>query len=88
MNDRPNLDIQPEPDLPASELASLSMGLLLGSGLILGALLGALFGHFQLNNAFGWGQDIAVGAVVGLVLGGLLSSLAVKLLSSRLAKRE
>jgi|GEM_PF-2010294 len=88
MSNHQNLNVQPEPDLPPSEIASLSLGLLLGSGVILGAMLGALFGHFQLDDAFGFGQDVLVGAIGGIILGILLSVTAVKLLVARVARRE
>lgn len=88
MSTHRNLDVQPEPDLPPSEFASLSLGLLLGSGVILGAMLGALFGHFQLDDAFGLGQDVLVGAIGGIILGAILSITAVKLIVARVARRE
>ena len=88
MSQQPNLDTQPEPDLPPAELASLSLGLFLGAGLVLGTMIGALIGHFWLDDAFGWGQDVLVGAVVGAILGALLSIGGVRLLTSRIAHRK
>lgn len=87
-NSSNDLDTQPEQDIPPAQVVSLSMGLVLGSGLILGALIGALIGHFLLDNAFGFGHDIAVGALVGAAIAAIVSITTVKTLSSRVAKRN
>ncbi|MGI8406513.1 MAG: hypothetical protein ACR2OE_17420 [Thermomicrobiales bacterium] len=83
-----NLDTQPEQDVRPSKLVSLSMGLMLGSGLIMGALIGALIGHFLLDDAFGLGHDVTVGAIAGAIVGAILSITSVKVLSSRVAEKN
>lgn len=83
-----NLDTQPEQDVRPSKLVSLSMGLMLGSGLIMGALIGALTGHFLLDDAFGLGHDVTVGAIAGAIAGAILSITSVKALSARVAEKH
>lgn len=68
-----NLDVQPEPDLPPGTLVSLTMGLFLSTGLIVSAGLGAILGHHLLDNAFGLGQDIVIGAIAGALIGATLA---------------
>jgi hypothetical protein len=79
-------DTQPEIDDSPSELAALTMGLVLGAGLILGALLGSLAGHFWLDDAFGRG--ILVGAVVGAIVLASIGIAFVRLLTARVAARQ
>lgn len=85
-----DLDTQPEKDVPPSRMLSLSMGLLLGCGMILGTLLGALVGHFLLDDALGLGSehDIWVGAIAGAIIVGVIAVVSVKALSARAADRD
>lgn len=82
-----DLDTQPEVDQPSYRLLSLGMGLLLGCGLILGTLLGALVGHFLLNDAFGFDHDILYGAIAGAIIVAVIAFASVKLLSGRMESR-
>jgi len=83
-----NLDTQPEQDARPARLVSLSMGLMLGCGLIMGALVGALLVHFLLDDAFGLGHDVTIGAIAGAIVGAILSVASVKALSSRVAEKN
>src|SRR5690625_4412565 len=83
-----DLDTQPEIDQPGYRLLSLGMGLLLGCGLILGALLGGLAGHFLLDDALGATGDIVVGAIVGAIIIAILVVLGIRTLSTRMATRS
>jgi hypothetical protein len=82
-----DLDTQPEVDQPPYRLLSLSVGLLIGCGLILGALLGGLAGHFLLNDAFGFDHDILYGAIAGAIIVAIIAVASVKLLSGRMESR-
>lgn len=84
------LDIQPEQDLPKSNLLFQTVGLFAGCGLILGALPGALVGHFVLEDAFGLGTDSAIwlGALIGAIAVAMLASVLISTLSSRIAATE
>jgi uncharacterized membrane protein YeaQ/YmgE (transglycosylase-associated protein family) len=73
VEEQQNLDVQPEVDLPAGTLASLSMGLFFSTGLILAAGLGAILGHHLLHDAFGLEHDILLGAIVGAILGAVVA---------------
>lgn len=66
----PNLDLgrEPEADASPARLVSLGLGLILSAGLIFGALIGALVGHFWLDGAFGLGRDVLVGALIGALV--------------------
>ncbi|HWV34765.1 MAG TPA: hypothetical protein VNZ55_03980 [Thermomicrobiales bacterium] len=83
-----NMDTQPEVDETPSELVSLSTGIVVALGFILGGLIGALLGHFWLDDAFGWGQDVTVGAVIGIIVGGALAITGERFAVHRLASRE
>ena len=83
-----NRDAQPEQDIRPSRLASLSMGLVVGSALLLGGLIGALIGHFLLEDAFGLGHDVTVGAVSGAIIAVALGILSVRAVSSHVAERH
>ena len=79
-----DLDTQPEIDQPGYRLLSLGTGLLVGCGLILGALLGGLAGHFLLDDVFGTTGDIVVGAIIGAVIIVLLAIGGIRRLSHRM----
>ena len=83
-----DLDRQPEHDDSPSELAELTMGLILGAGRILGALLGRLAGHFWLDDAFGRGRGILVGAVIGAIVLASIGIVCVRLFTARMAARQ
>ncbi len=83
-----NFDVQPEADRSASGLLSLSIGLILGCGLVIGGGIGALLGHFMLDNAFGWGQDVALGAILGVILIDGLTFIAVMRAYRRMESQE
>lgn len=87
MQTHTDLDRQPEEDLSPSALASLSTGLVPSAGLIFGALIGALVGHFWLDDAFGLGQDVLVGAIIGAIVLAILGVLLVRLITARVADR-
>ena len=84
----PNLDRQPEVDPSPARMASLSMGLILSAGLIFGALIGGLIGHFWLDDAFGLGQDVLVGAIVGALVLAALGAGFVRALTARMSDRS
>jgi F0F1-type ATP synthase assembly protein I len=88
MREHVNLDVQPEPDLSASETAAASMGLVLSSSLIIGTGVGAMVGHALLDNAFGLGQDVLLGAIVGALLLGSLGVAIVTAITAWFARRE
>lgn len=71
--------------MSAGQLATLGLGIFVGGGVLIGALLGAIVGHFWLDNAFGWDQDVLVGAIVGTVIGVLLTWAAMKVITHRLS---
>ena len=83
-----NLDVQPEPDLPPSVLAEQTVGLLVGDGMILFTGVGAILGQQLLDNAFGWGQDLLVGAAAGATFGILGGMELVHILAGRLRRKE
>ncbi len=82
-----DLDTQPEPDQPGYRLLSLGTGLVLGCGLILGALLGGLAGHFLLDDVFGTTGDIVVGAIVGAIIIAIIAVGGIRRLSARMETR-
>jgi hypothetical protein len=84
------LDRQPETDMPGFRLLSLSVGLLAGCGLILGALLGSLVEHFVVDGVLGIGTngDIWMGAVVGAIVVAIIAVFSVRRMSSRMAARH
>lgn len=88
MREHVNLDVQPEPDLSASETAAASMGLVVSSGLIIGTGIGAMVGYGQLDNAFGLGQDPLIGAIVGATLLGSLAVATVLAITAWYARQE
>jgi cation transporter-like permease len=83
LNHYEDLDTQPEKDLPLSRLISLSMGLVAGCGLILGGLIGALVGHFLLENALGPELVVAVAAIVGAIVVVIIGVTSILFMSSR-----
>ena len=66
--DQTNQTGQPAPDPTPRRMLALSTGLVIGTSLIFGALLGGVLGHFLLDNAFGLEHDVWVGAVVGAIV--------------------
>jgi hypothetical protein len=88
MQNNVNLDVQPEPDLSPSETAASAMGLVVASTLIIGTGIGAMVGHGMLENAFGLGQDILLGAIIGAILMGGLGISVVMAITARFARNE
>jgi hypothetical protein len=88
--DEREFDTQPEKDVSRSRMLSLSMGLLLGCGLILGGLLGALTDHFLVDGVFGIGSDndIWIGAVAGAIIVAIIAVGSVRKLSARAAAHD
>ncbi len=86
--DERQLDMQPEKDQPAWRLLSLGTGLIAGCGLILGALLGALVGHFLLEDALGTTLDIVIPAIIGGLVVVAIGVIAIRRMSSRIATSE
>jgi len=73
VNHNPTIHTQPEYEENGIELVEMSTGLVIAVGFILGGMIGSLVGHFMLTDAFGLGQDVIVGGVIGIIVGGLLT---------------
>lgn len=67
-----DLDRQMAGDVSPAGLLFMTVGLVVGCGLILGALIGAMIGHFVLDLDLG----VANGTVIGSLVGALLVSVA------------
>jgi hypothetical protein len=63
-----DLDKQMEGDVSPAGLLFLTVGLVVGCGLILGGLFGALLGHFWLAPGYGLAHATVIGSIVGAVI--------------------
>ena len=73
-----DLDKQMEGDVSPAGLVYLTVGLVVGFGLILGALFGALLGPFVLEPDFGMTNGTFIGSVVGAVIISVLAFIALR----------
>ena len=73
-----DLDKQMEGDVSPAGLLFLTVGLVVGCGLILGGLFGALLGHFVLDPDLGLAHGTVIGSVVGAVIVATLGFIALR----------
>lgn len=73
-----DLDKQMEGDVSPAGLLFLTVGLVVGCGLILGALFGALLGHFVLDPEFGVAHGTSIGSLVGAIVFASLGYVALR----------
>ena len=85
MNHNPTIHTQPEYEETGIELLEMSTGLVLAVGFMLGGMFGSLIGHFMLNDAFGLDQDVIVGSIIGIIVGGLLAFVGERLAIARMS---
>ncbi len=79
-----DIDKQMEGDVSPAGLLFLTVGLVVGCGLILGALIGALIGHFVLDPDFGMANGTAIGSLVGAVIVACLGYVGLRTASSHM----
>lgn len=79
-----DLDKQMEGDVSTAGLLYLTVGLVVGFGLILGGLFGALLGHFVLDLSFGLAHSTTIAALVGAFLVSMLCYIALRAAASHM----
>ena len=79
-----DLDKQMEGDVSPAGLLFLTVGLVVGCGLILGGLFGALLGHFVLDPEYGMAHGTSIGALVGAITLAILGFIALRTVASHM----
>jgi hypothetical protein len=73
-----DLDRQMEGDVSPAGLLFLTVGLVVGCGLILGALVGALLGHFMLDPNLGMAHGTSIGSLAGAIVFPILGCIGLR----------
>ena len=79
-----DLDKQMEGDVSPAGLLYLTVGLVIGFGLILGALFGALLGHFVLDPQFGMAHLTTIASFVGAIAVAMLCYIGLRAATSHM----
>ncbi len=79
-----DLDKQMEGDVSPAGLLYLTVGLVIGFGLILGALFGALLGHFVLDPQFGIGHLTTIASFAGAIVVAVLCCIGLRAATSHM----
>lgn len=79
-----DIDKQMGGDVSPAGLLYLSVGLVIGFGLIVGGLFGALLGHFVLDPQFGTAHITTIASLVGAIVVAVLCYIGLRAATSHM----